>query len=96
MGLNISVMKPDHSGDHPDWDWLRYAGDREFGKMVFDLPHITKGPNGYGDDWQYIRPADFTAWREAIAKVEWPNPGRFEGLLDILEREPDYWIYLSY
>ncbi len=96
MGLNICVTKPDHSGDHPRWNWLRMAGDREFAKLTAELPKTVKGPEGYGDDWTFIRPTDFAAWREAIAKVEWPNEGRYEELLDILESEPKYWIYLSY
>ncbi len=96
MGINICVMRPDHTGDHPRWDWIRYAGDREFARLAASLPHDTKGPDGYGDDWIFIRPADFAAWRTAIAKVEWPNEGRYDELLDILEREPEYWIYFSY
>ncbi len=96
MGLNICVQRPDHTGDHPRWNWTRMVGDREFAKLVSKLPKVTKGPNGYGDDWIFIRPADFQARRDAIAKVEWPNEGRFESLLDILENEPEYWIYFSY
>lgn len=96
MGLNICVMRSDHTGDHPQWDRARYAGDREFAALAVTLPRITKGPYGYGDDWIFIRPADFAAWRNAVAGVEWPCEGRYSELLDILEREPDYWIYFSY
>jgi hypothetical protein len=92
MGINICVYGPD-SKDHPDWDSIRYAGDRDFLTLMATLPQIKRG--NPMDDLQ-IRPADFVAWRQAIAAKEWPNPGRFEHLLNLLENNPDYWISISY
>lgn len=94
VGVNICIKKPETHEDHPDWSWFRMAGDRQFAAMVPELPLVAKGEDG--DEWLYVRPADFRAWRNAIAKVEWANPGRYDGMLDILERDSDYWIYLSY
>jgi hypothetical protein len=95
MGINICVVNRRHQ-EHPDWDWIRYAGDREFAAMVGDLPKQEENWSSHPDfDW-HMRPADFAAWRKAIADREWPNPGRLEGLIDLLEREPDYWLYFSY
>jgi hypothetical protein len=96
VGLNIYVMRSDHRGDHPRWDWLRYAGDREFATLASTLPRVTKGPDGWGDDWVFVRPASFEVWRKAVGNSELPNPDRYFELLDVLEREPDYWIYFSY
>lgn len=88
MGIHICVYGPD-GGDHPDWDWIRYAGDRDFPSVISGLP----AKELYG---RVFRPADFKIWREAIAKVDWPNPGRFEGLMDLLEKNPKYGIYFSW
>lgn len=97
MGLNISLY--DTKGrDHPDWDFTKHSGDREFASMVSELPCETLGDPSdvYNFVGYHYRPADFAAWRAALATREWPNPGRFEHMLDILEREPDYWIWFGW
>jgi hypothetical protein len=94
MGLNISLYGPGFK-EHPDWDWIRHAGDRDFASMIGkELPIVQRG-DGIMTDVEY-RPADFAQWRKAIASREWPNPGRFEHLTDLLERNPDHWLYLGY
>lgn len=91
MGLNIAIQK--NGVDHPEWDSSRFAGDREFPSFMRGLPQIVKTSLG-SEDPEY-RPGDFAAWRAAIASREWPNPGRFEKMMDLLEQNPDYWLYFG-
>jgi hypothetical protein len=49
-----------------------------------------------GYDRPLFRPSDFSVWRDALAKVQWPYPDRYEKLLALLELEPDLFVYLSY
>jgi hypothetical protein len=90
MGIHLCIQTT-NGRDHPEWDFTRMHGDRDFVQLMFDLPSAKAGEVG-----EYTRPADIGAWRTAVAEVEWPNEGRYEALLDILEREPSYWIYVSY
>jgi hypothetical protein len=92
MGVHIKVEKLDYT-EHPTWDWIRHAGDRDFPAFVSLLPAVKHWVDP--DDAPHMRPADIATWRAALAAREWPNPGRFEQLLDILEQEPDYWLYFS-
>lgn len=90
MGIHLCCMTLDHA-DHPDWDWIRMAGDREFVSLMSKLPHERQGTEN-----EYVRPTDFSEWRSAIEHANLPNKGRHSGLLDLLEADPNYWIYVSY
>lgn len=98
MGLNISVYNR-KSEELPGWDWIRYSGDRDFADLVGKLPPSVKleenwaGPHDFEF---YVRPIDFAAWRAAIAAREWPNPGRFERLMDMLEASPEFFIHFGW
>lgn len=92
MGINISLYKGNR--EHPDWDSARYSGDRDFAGMLDKLPHVRRGDEFEGE--YLYRPSDFAAWRREIAARDWPNPGRFERMVDLLEQDPDYWIYFGW
>lgn len=94
MGLNVLVTTLD-GRQHPQWDDGRYAGDRklfEIAEAVPRIDHIDDPGWGGANDW-YWRPTDFAAFRAA----EWPdeNRDRWAKLADILERDVDFWIFLS-
>jgi hypothetical protein len=95
MGVNIYVYNSEGK-ECSQWDWIRYAGDRDFMAMFCDLPSVRKDTLPFPDIEPYYRPSDFAVWRDAIASREWPNPGRFEYLVDLLETNPDLWVYFSY
>lgn len=98
MGVNICLYRTDGT-EHPEWDWGRYAGDSEIARYVTHLPSILRRGLDDKDPWgeSHFRPADFDAWRTAAAAhKDWPNPGRFERLIDLLEKNPDCWVYLSW
>lgn len=94
MGVNIYCETL--SGQvHPDWDSSKLAGDRDFAAMIHQLPHRQEKRDEMDIEGKY-RPTDFPAWRAAIAAQTWPNPGRFEHLMDILEADETQFIYLSW
>lgn len=95
MGVNICVINRSYK-EHPDWDSGRFAGDKEFASMIGEFPRIEENWSGPPDIELYIRPADFAVWRAKLAEREWPSPERLERLVDVLEREPDYWLYFSW
>lgn len=98
MGLNIIVEQPDAPvarADHPDWDWIRYGGDRELFDIMSAVPGETKraNDNPWIDDRSWWRPTDFAAFRAAAVPTTWPE--RWQKLADILEADPSYWVYMS-
>lgn len=96
MGLNISIEKLPGMERFPGWDLYRNVGDREFAKLAQSLPTNAKNILPYPDAEWYSRPTDFAAWRKAIRESDLMNKDRFEELVNILEANPDYWIYYSY
>lgn len=99
MGLNITLYRKGSADSLAGWDDAKLAGDKDFASLVAGLPSSVKieeswaAPHDF--DW-HVRPADFAAWRAAIASREWPNPGRYEHLMDLLEANPDLYIYFSW
>lgn len=97
MGVHLSVHNAD--GDrHPNWNWLRCAGDKEVAGTLTSLPHVSGPP---GEAWieDAIRPSDFTAWRVALAYTDdetFPNAGRFSQLIDLLEGDAQWWLTISW
>ncbi len=93
MGLNVIVENPDAPFEeryHPDWDDLRYSGDRELFAIMKAVPGEYRDVSEC--DWVW-RPTDFAAFRAAA----WPevNTERWSKLADILEADSRYWIYMS-
>ena len=96
MGFNIFISTLDYK-DHPQWDSLRYVGDRDVPKILSaierdEIPQTEALMSGYVPLFE--RPKDFAAARA----LTWPeeNPERWKLLLDILEADPEYWISYSY
>jgi hypothetical protein len=89
MGINLYLQTLDGM-NHPEWDSLRCAGDRELVDLVDDLPNIR---SRYYEE-VYTRPTDFAAWRAAVDKL--PNPARHKKLLDLLAADENYWLYVSW
>jgi hypothetical protein len=93
MPLNISLVTSDLNHDHPDWITESLSGDRLISKLLA-LPCEVLHFDDVTDMW---RPKDFTEWRNMLAS--WPtnrdNVDRFPQMLNILEADPNYWIYIS-
>lgn len=96
MGLNVSVTTVERPyRHHPDWDDGRYSVDRELWSIMENVPgdyHQVELAPGWVEDW-YWRPTDFAVFRAAAAETS--QPERILHLADILERDPEYWIYMS-
>lgn len=93
MGLNVIVQTVDGLR-HPSWDDGRYGGDREFARLIYAMPHENRDIGDPYDCEFVTRPTDFAALREHIPNCE--NPARWSTLLDILEHDPEWWLFFSY
>jgi len=69
---------------------MRYAVDRQFVDWTEGLSRIEHPTRD-----ELFRPADIDQWRAALPPTR-DFPERFETLLDLLERNPDAWIYISW
>lgn len=92
LGMNI-IVRDDAGKEHPDWDDCRMAGDREWAASTDRLPQVRYLGGGWLED--AIRPADFSAWRDALP-ADRVNPERIPHLLDLLEADARWWVYFSY
>uniref|UniRef100_A0AB74UN45 Uncharacterized protein n=1 Tax=Caulobacter phage BL57 TaxID=3348355 RepID=A0AB74UN45_9VIRU len=107
MAVNLCIVDPDRdwsdpTRDFPGWDPHINGGHKAFAREVLDqtrTPYVSK-PNPTEDRWSdryddrwYIRPTDFPAWRAAVQGL--PNLDLFLGMIDILEENPTYWLYIS-
>lgn len=94
MGLNVVVETLDRQ-PHPEWDDSRYAGDRslfDIANQVTRVDRVLDPGFGGANDW-YRCPVDFAEFRAAAWPAE--NPDRWAPLAQILERDTDFWVYLS-
>jgi hypothetical protein len=94
MGMNIYIQRLPDFKDHPDWDSDKWAGSREFASCVLEMPHEAQQVGDFPDIEWFFRPKDFAECRKAI-KSGVPNEDLFLSAIDILEKNPDYWIYCS-
>jgi len=95
MGVNLCIVTLDHE-DHPDWDEFINGGHKQFAREIFHtLPKKEhwRHPDPRYDDTVYYRPTDFAAWREALKGFV--NEDLFMKMVDILESDDRYWLYIS-
>lgn len=90
MGVHINLYR-DVCDKHPEWDWIRHSGDRQFPAVLANCETITKP----GDD-DMIRPVFVNQLRAGIRESSLEQPERFLHLCDLLERDTDYWIYFGF
>lgn len=90
MGLHISCLK--NNDDHPNWDFLRQGHDSEFADLIdFDKKYYKNENEKY--EW---RPTNISELRHKVEQSGWKNKERYLHLLDILEQDPDVWLYFSW
>jgi len=91
MGINVCIRKD--GKDLPEWDSTRCADDNLFEHILVrdKFPAIKRVDNDY--DTHY-RPSDFAAWRNIIKESKFEADERYFQLVDILEKNPDTWIYI--
>lgn len=102
MGVHLILRKRGSYDEHAGWrdsHQMANGGHKHFARNV--LRHLPKedvktSETDYDFDW-LMRPTDFAAWRAAIAadpQISGDNSNLL-ALVDILEQEPDYWLYVS-
>ena len=89
MGIHISLMRD--VKDHPDWDFLRVVNDKDFPDLI-NWDKIIENPNNVEE----FRPINLDALRERINSTQWTNKERYLRLVDLIEKNPDYWVSFSY
>jgi hypothetical protein len=88
--VGLYVLLTDSEGERrPEWPF-GLAGDRLFPHWMQGLPVIRAA-----EDDELFRPVDIASWRARLP-ADRPNPQRFVEMFDILEAEPDAWIYYSW
>lgn len=92
MGVNLILESLD-GRRHPSWDPLANGGHKYFARDV--LPKLPCKFAEGEDESSVYRPADFPAWRHRLAWDDIPNKAQFAAMLDILESQPEFWIYVS-
>lgn len=93
MGVYINLTNKQYQ-DHPDWDW-GLAGNRDYASLFANLPREEYSISER--DYEYMhRPTDFEAWRKAIREADLPNTEEYLRFVDLLEGDPQWWIYISY
>lgn len=97
MGVNVSIVRPDDGHHWPSWDDSRYSVDRNFWEICKDVELHTLRPANWERNWDdrlWHRPKDFDAFRAIWSDHE--DGGRYLEAADILEANPDYWLYFGY
>ena len=91
MGVHINVQGVD-GVEHPEWNWIRQAGDSDIAVEVFGHPHDSS-QDVHGEP--LARPKDVGAF---VARMVVAHPGgrdRWELLGRILS-DPRWWLYFSW
>jgi hypothetical protein len=89
MGIHIFLLK-ESSADHPDWDSLRQINDRNFAGLI-DYEQVDINP----DDEEEFRPGDLDKLVDRVNRTDWCNKERYLHLIDLLEKNDEYWLYFS-
>lgn len=93
MGVNIHI-RDEAGGYHPDWDPLRFGGDRELAaKVGGDALEVSSAFDG---DIDLIRPVHINELVDAMTREHPENAWRWKQLAEILNGSQRWWIYLSW
>lgn len=105
MGVHI-CLRDERGTSEPEkrlaWDWGRMGGDREFSSLVDSWPHRHKRLDyeKWGDvPTDLYRPLTANSWRSEIKALMSDDGPLFERhleIVDLLEANPDVWLYFSW
>lgn len=95
MGLHICLYK--NGEDHPDWDYLRRGNDRNFPHLIdWDKTTYQKVHKYPEEDENYWRPTDLIELRQRIISTGWGDIDRYLHLVNLIENDPEVYLYFSY
>ena len=89
MGINICLRLDGE--DHDGWDWFRYVNDRYFPGLLDTIKAVANPLNS-----EECRPCNLDSLRSVINDTGWDNTDRYLNLVDLLESDPDCYIYISW
>jgi hypothetical protein len=95
VSVNILIVDKDHN-EHPDWNPYINGGHKQFARKV--LPTLPRVEDRIGSppDLEYlIRPADFEEWRRVLKQSFDFNEELWAKMVNILESDNKWWIYIS-
>lgn len=102
MGVHIHIVNPQifltefDRAYWPGWEFPANGGHRELDRALGEVLKVEYYKSKSGDDafWTFVRPVDFPAFR-AFTQALNSNPELFAEMADVLEQNPDYWLYVS-
>lgn len=100
MGFNIYLVNF-RNGEQPEWDSSRHGADKLFVEMLYeDFPHerhMIPEKIQWGEDPEfYYRPTNFEFWKSLIKRSELQPKERYYKMLEILDKDSNVWINISY
>jgi hypothetical protein len=94
MGIHLHVCTLTGE-EYPAWDFARLGGDSDFVAELLTLENESNVSEAL--DSEVYRPRDVEAWRAIARRIDAEfNPGRLEGLVDILASDARYHVYISW
>jgi len=96
MGLNLCVGDPASGKEPREWDSTRYCADHDFVRFLSANYTPDVSYDAYDGRPNYYRPKNLVAFRRAIQESDLENKERFLELVDILEQDPRWHIYVSF
>lgn len=95
MGIHVS-LKNAEGEEHPDWDWVRHAGDREIPGILDGMETVDLNDSGRYDEW-CRRPTDVAAFRKRLEEANGEmNADRWDHLCRLLTDNPRFGLSWTY
>jgi hypothetical protein len=91
--VSVSICLLIQNDDHDEWDYASHEYDSDFADLLVDWQEVE-----YKDKDKLIwRPLDIEDFRDRIENTNWDadSKERYHVLLDLIEDEPDCWIYID-
>lgn len=92
MGIHVLVVDKDGK-DHPDWDWVRHAGDRDI-PMAVEESGVERIAGGEYPENEKVRPLDVWGFVSRMCVVAPENTPRWLALGAILA-DRKWWLRYS-
>lgn len=93
MGIHVSIVNQ-RGEEHPDWDWIRHAGDRDIPGLVTEVQSDVFFNDELEDE--YYRPRDPEQLFQKLVAAHPYNEKRWRHLADLLSSDPDLHLHYSY
>jgi hypothetical protein len=96
MGVNIHILDKKTGQDVPEWDSLRYGGDRDVFSVLSTVGYVSVTHGDPRDGVSIERPEDVEAFREALHSAFDFNRDRWDHMCDLLAADENRGLYFSW